>query len=177
MRSEREKPVVRTQMLVRRPVADVFAAMIDPGITSRFWFSKGSARLEAGRHVRWDWEMYGVSTEVEVKRIEQNRRILVEWDGPERPTLVEWSFEPRGEAETFVVIENWGFRGDPEAVMASAIDAAGGFAFLLAGMKAFLEHGIELDLVVDHDPASIVEAWRSRSRARSREPAGVAASP
>jgi hypothetical protein len=32
---------------------------------------------------------------------------------------------------------------------------------LLAALKAFLEHDIELKLVVDHDPAAHVKGWAS----------------
>lgn len=148
-------------MLIRKPAAQVFEAFIDPALTSRFWFSKGSGRLEAGKRVRWDWEMYGASTEVDVKAVEENRRILIEWDGPERPTSVEWTFEPRGEDRTYVTVRNWGFRGDADQAVAQALDSTGGFNLLLAGLKAFLEHGIELKLVPDHAPEALVEGWRS----------------
>ncbi|HEX5759566.1 MAG TPA: SRPBCC family protein [Thermoanaerobaculia bacterium] len=134
-------------MLIRTPVGQVFEALVDRAITSRFWFSKGSGRLEAGKRVRWDWEMYGVAAEVDVKAVEENERILVEWGGPDNPTAVEWTFELRGEDRTFVVVENWGFGGDAEKVVAKALDSTGGFSFLLAGLKAFLEHGIELNLI------------------------------
>ncbi|HSN88929.1 MAG TPA: SRPBCC family protein [Thermoanaerobaculia bacterium] len=161
-----EAPVVaKAQMLIRKPVAQVFEALADPAITSRFWFSKGSARLEAGRQVRWDWEMYGAFAQVDVKAIEENRRILIEWDGPDNPTSVEWTFEPRGEDQTFVTVKNWGFHGDADKVVAQALDSTGGFSFLLAGLKAFLEHGIELNLVADHAPAALVEGWDSRREA------------
>lgn len=157
-----QAPVAKAQMLIRKPVAQVFEAMVDPAITSLFWFSKGSGRLEAGKHVRWDWEMYGVSAEVDVKEVEENRRILVEWGGPDNPTSIEWTFEPRGDDRTFVVVKNWGFGGDAEKVVAEALDSTGGFSFLLAGLKAFLEHGIELNLIADHEPGALVEGWASR---------------
>jgi len=154
-------------MLIHKPVAEVFEALIDPAITSRFWFSKSSGRLETGKQVRWDWEMYGVRTNVNVKDIEMNKRILIEWNGPDNPSLVEWIFESKGDAKTFVVVKNWGFSGDPEKVVAEALDSTGGFSFLLAALKVFLEHGIEPNLVVDHAPDALVAGWSSR-RAASR---------
>jgi uncharacterized protein YndB with AHSA1/START domain len=57
----RNAPVVKTEMRIRKPVAQVFEAFVDPAITSRFWFTKASGRLEPGKpgnKVRWDWEMY-----------------------------------------------------------------------------------------------------------------------
>jgi len=160
-----QAPVARAQMLIRKPAAQVFEALVDPAITSRFWFSKGSGRLEAGRRVQWDWEMYGVGTDVDVQAVEENRRILIEWGGPDNPTSVEWTFEPRGNDQTFVTVKNWGFGGDADKVVAAALDSTGGFSFLLAGLKAFLEHGIELRLVEDHAPAALVEGWSSRREA------------
>lgn len=157
-----QAPVAKAQMFIRKPVAQVFEALVDPAITSRFWFSKGSGRLEAGKHARWDWEMYGVSAEVDVKTVEENRRVLIEWGGPDNPTSVEWTFEPKGEDRTFVSVKNWGFRGDAEKVVAAALDSTGGFSFLLAGLKVYLEHGIEPNLVADHAPDALVEGWVSR---------------
>jgi uncharacterized protein YndB with AHSA1/START domain len=159
MTNSSQTPVAKTQMLIRRPAADVFEAFVDPAITSRFWFTKGSGRLEAGKRVRWDWEMYGVGANVDVRAIEPNARILVEWGLYERPTSVEWTFEPKGDG-TFVVVKNWGFHGTADQVMATALDSMGGFSFLLAGAKAWLEHGIEPNLVVDHAPDAVVEGWR-----------------
>src|SRR5882762_4824616 len=84
-------PVVKTEMLIRKPVAEVFEAFVNPAITTRFWFTKGSGRLEAGKQIRWDWEMYNVSVQVNVKAIEKNARILIEWSAQgHAPTTVEW---------------------------------------------------------------------------------------
>lgn len=154
-----QPPEVRAQMLIRRPAAEVFRAFADPDITTHFWFSRSSGRLEPGAQVRWEWEMYGVGTQVAVKEIEENRRILVEWDGPDAATQVEWTFEPRGDDQTFVTVRNWGFHGGADARVAAAIDSMGGFSLLLAGCKAFLEHGIELKLVEDHAPDALVQGW------------------
>ncbi|EHK53368.1 activator of Hsp90 ATPase 1 family protein [Mesorhizobium alhagi CCNWXJ12-2] len=35
-------------MLIRKPVEEVFEAIVNPDITTKFWFSKGSGRLETG---------------------------------------------------------------------------------------------------------------------------------
>ena len=157
-----EAPIAKAQLLVRKPLREVFEALVDPAITSRFWFSKGSGRLEPGKRIRWDWEMYGHHTNVDVKAIEMNKRILIEWNGPENPTTVEWTFEDKGNNTTFVVVKNWGFTGGAEKVVADALDSTGGFTFVLAALKVFLEHGIEPNFVVDHAPDALVKEWTSR---------------
>lgn len=149
------KPVVKTQMLIRKPVADVYEAFIDPAITTRFWFTKSSGRLEAGKTVQWEWEMVGASAPVYVRAVEQNKRILIEWD--ELPCPVEWLFTSRSDDTTLVTISNWGFHGSDEEAIAQAIDSKGGFTMVLAGLKAWLEHNIELNLVADHNPGAVKE--------------------
>ncbi len=74
-------PVAKAEMLIRKPVAEVFEAFINPEITTKFWFTKSSRRLEVGKQVTWTWEMYNASTQVTVKDVEQNKRILIEWSG------------------------------------------------------------------------------------------------
>jgi hypothetical protein len=71
---------------------------------------------------------------------------------------VEWRFEPRGEWATLVTITNWGFHGSDEAVIAQAIDAKGGFTIVLAGLKAWLEHGVALNLIADQFPDGKLES-------------------
>lgn len=140
-------PVAKTGMLIRRPVAEVFEAFVDPAITTQFWFTKGSGRLEEGKQVQWDWEMYDISVPVTVKVVEQNRRIVIEW-----PSEVEWLFTERPDG-TFVDITCSGFTGTGDEMAQQAMDSAQGFSFVLAGAKALLEHNIKLNLVPDRFPA------------------------
>ena len=144
-----QMPVVQTQMLIRKPAAEVYEAFINPEITTKFWFTKSSGRLEEGQRVRWDWEMYGVGDEVHVKILEPNKRIVIEWSDS---TKTEWTFSPRTENETMVTITNSGFAGSGDEIVNQAIDSMGGYTFLLSGLKAFLEHDIVLNLVADKAP-------------------------
>ncbi len=148
-------PVVAAQMLIRKPVAEVFNAFIDPAVTTKFWFTKSSGRVQAGAQLDWEWEMYGASASVDVQEVTPDRRIVILWDTP--PCAVEWNFEPRGDDATLVRITNSGFVGTQDEVVEKAIDAMGGFTSLLAGLKAFLEHGVLLNLVADHHPDAHVK--------------------
>jgi uncharacterized protein YndB with AHSA1/START domain len=149
---DRNRVQAKAEMLIRKPVAEVFEAFINPDVTSKFWFTRGSARLEAGKQVQWDWEMYNVSVPVQVKQVEQNQRILIEWPGYGSPTSVEWTFTPYGRDATFVTITNAGFSGDDDEIVKSALDSMGGFTMVLAGAKAWLEHNLLLNLIADRFP-------------------------
>ncbi|HEX9090578.1 MAG TPA: hypothetical protein VF831_03770, partial [Anaerolineales bacterium] len=75
----------------------------------------------------------------------------------EQPTLVEWIFSPKGDNATFVSITNTGFSGDGDSLVEQAMGSAAGFGLVLAGLKAYLEHGIELNLVADRFPEQRVD--------------------
>jgi uncharacterized protein YndB with AHSA1/START domain len=150
-----QTPIAKAEMLIRRPFEKVFEAFIDPSITSKFWFTKGSRRLEEGKQVQWDWEMYGTSTKVDVKKIEPNKRILIEWDGYSGRTSVEWLFNARSDNETFVTVSEFGWTGNGDELVKYALNSTGGFTFMISGLKAFLEHNIILNLTADHAPDKI----------------------
>lgn len=147
---------MQTQMLIRRPAAEVFEAFVDPAITTQFWFTRSSGRLDAGQPVVWTWEMYGASAQVIVKAIEPNRRIVIDWGDESGMTQVEWLFAEQS-GGTMVTITNTGFTGDDDSIVAQAVDSSQGFTIVLCGLKALLEHGLRLNLVADRAPEAHVK--------------------
>lgn len=55
---------------------------------------------------------------------------------------------------TLIKISQKGFIGTYEEVLVQAIDTKGGYTIVLAGLKAWLEFGIGLNLVADQSPAA-----------------------
>ena len=143
------------QMRIRRPVKQVFEAFIDPAITKNFWFTKGSGRLEPGKAITWEWEMYNVSTKVLVKDIVDDDRIVIEWGEP--PTIVEFTFRALNDGSTYVTIRNSGFHTSGDELIDEIRDSTGGFTTVVDGLKAFLEHGINLNLISDKYPREIIQ--------------------
>lgn len=146
----KDTPIVETQMMIRKPVETVFRAFIDPAITTKFWFTKSSGPLEVNKTVIWQWEMYNASADVLTKEIIANRLIRVEWGSP--TTTVDYEFTALTEETTYVVIKNYGFHQAGDALIEVIKDSTGGFTTVLDGLKAYLEHGIELNLVRDKFP-------------------------
>jgi len=99
--------------------------------------------------------MYNHSVEIKVLALDRDRRILIEWPSPGGRTLVEWLFTPQGNHATFVSIKNIGFIGSGDEMVKQAISASEGFALVLAGLKALLEHNVMLDLVPDRYPRGL----------------------
>jgi uncharacterized protein YndB with AHSA1/START domain len=149
-------PSVKVGMLVRRPAGDVFQALVDPAITTRFWFTKSSGKVVPGAKIRWDWEMYGASAHVSVKAVEDNRRILIDWGGDgEKPRAVDLRFIPHGDDATYVEVTERGFSGDGDTLVSLVADSTGGFTQVLCALKALLEHDVVLTVVLDHDPKGL----------------------
>jgi len=139
------------KMLIRKSAAEVFEAMTNPQITTNFWFTKSSGRLTGKTMVTWEWEMYNASANVYVKEITLNETLTFEWGNPGR--TVEFRFESFNADSTYVTVKEYGYHETGDALLAVIRDSTGGFTTLLDGMKAFLEHGIRLNLVLDKFPS------------------------
>ncbi|ADV10415.1 SRPBCC family protein [Mesorhizobium ciceri] len=148
-----EKPTAEAGMLIRRPVAEVFEAFVDPAITTKFWFTHGSGRLDSGEQIHWEWRMYGASTTVDVSEIVPNEKIVMQWSDP--PTTVVWTFTEMPGETTFLEVRNFGFAGDGDGQVKEAVGSTGGFTLVLAGAKAWLEQGLTLGLIGDRHPKGV----------------------
>ena len=143
-------PTVECQMTIRKPVSEVFQALIDPRITTKFWFTKSSAPLKVGETVTWQWEMYDVSIQVKVKEIVANKGIALQWGDP--ATMIDFEFTTLTDKSTYVVVKNYGFTQTGEDLIDAINNNAGGFTTMLDGLKVYLEYGIEPNLIKDKFP-------------------------
>src|SRR5436190_16590865 len=143
------------QMLVRKPVEEVFEAFMNPAITKNFWFTKGSGRLEVGKKITWHWDMYNISTTVIAREILRDQKILFEWDDPTK--TVEFNFKSLDEDSTYVTVSECGYDKTGDELLALIKGSTGGFTTVLDGLKAFLEHRINLNLIADKFPKEIVQ--------------------
>lgn len=149
------KPVVTVAgMLIRKPAHDCYEAFVDPAITTNFWFTKSTGRLDQGETVIWTWEMYGVSSPAKPVEIVPDKKIVVEWGELGEASTIEWTFKPLKDG-TFVDVRASNFSGDGDAQVKMAIDVSEGFGIVLCGVKAWLEHGIRLRGVDDRWPKDL----------------------
>jgi len=143
-------------MMIRRPVSEVYKAFIDPEVTTQFWFSKSSAILTEGESVEWTWTMFDHTVLIKVLKLIENELIQIQW-GDDPDVQVFWTFIAIDESKTVVNIKNTGFKGDQETLISQIRDSTGGFSLVVAGLKAWLEHGIHLNLVADKYPGLTTE--------------------
>lgn len=146
----------RAEMLIRRPIQMVFEAFIDPTITSKFWFTIGSGKLIENTKVSWEWEMYNLIIPVYVKQIEPQKSIIIEWGEGKTKSVVAWEFKSLSDDKTFVTITNSDFQSRGDELISQVIDSTSGFALVIAGAKAWLEHEICLNLIDDKHPSELL---------------------
>lgn len=145
------EPTARMELLIRRDPDVVFNAFVDPAIVTRFWFDRTTGPLAPGARVTWFWDRYDASADIRVLEFEPNEHLLIEWDsGTDLAATVDWRFEPiAGRGTAVRVVERGAFDTDPAKAIDQVADSTAGFALVLAAAKAFLEHGIELNIVAD----------------------------
>lgn len=146
----------KVEMLIRKPIQEVFNAFIDPEVTTKFWFTHSSGKLIEGSSQTWTWEMYDLAVPLKVKKVVQHEMIVIEWGTGEHQSIVQWDFKSITPNATFVTITNHSFQGTGEALTAKVIDSTGGFTLVVAGLKAWLEHSIQLNLVGDKFPKELM---------------------
>ncbi len=136
-------------MLIRKPIQEVFEAFINPEITTNFWFTKSTGKLEEGKTIIWEWEMYNAKSEVKVLQIIQNQLIKTEWGLFSNNVDYEFKEMEKG---TLVIIKSYGYSEKGDELLSVINDNTGGFTTVLDGCKAYLEHGINLRLIEDKFP-------------------------
>lgn len=144
------KIFVQAQMLIRKPIHEVFEAFINPEITTNFWFTKSTGKLEEGKTIIWEWEMYNAKSEVKVLQIIPNQLIKTEWGLFSNNVDYEFKEMEKG---TLVIIKSYGYSEKGDELLSVINDNTGGFTTVLDGCKAYLEHGINLKLIEDKFPS------------------------
>ncbi|MFF2372848.1 SRPBCC family protein [Streptomyces xiamenensis] len=135
---------------VARPCAEAYEAVADPEQLSRYFTTGGArGRLEAGAQVEWDFADFPGAFPVTVIEADPPRRLAIEW-GAEASvseggtTRVTFEFEPiDGDSRTLVTITETSWRATPDGAKA-AFGNCEGWTGMLAALKVWLEHGINL---------------------------------
>ena len=136
---------------IARPVEEVFEAVADPDQLSSYFTTGGAkGRLETGATVTWDFADFPGAFPVHVVEVEPNRRIVLHWaanddtqHGSSYDTTVTMTFEPLDGGRTLVTIAEEGWR-DTDEGRAAAFDNCEGWTGMLACMKVWVEHRINL---------------------------------
>lgn len=133
---------------IARPVADVYEAVADPEQLSKYFATGGArGRLEPGADVSWDFADFPGRFPVTVVEADPPRRLVIRWEGAESvepDTTVTFEFEPvDDDARTLVTITESSWKATADGAK-RAFSNASGWTGMLAALKVWLEHGINL---------------------------------
>jgi uncharacterized protein YndB with AHSA1/START domain len=135
---------------IARPCAEVYEAVADPEQLSRYFATGGArGRLEPGADVTWDFHDFPGRFPVTVVEADPPRRIVIEWDASEAygdasTTTTIFEFEPiDGDTRTLVTITESSWKATPQGAK-SAFGNCEGWTGMLAALKVWVEHGINL---------------------------------
>jgi uncharacterized protein YndB with AHSA1/START domain len=135
---------------VSRPCAEVYEAVADPDQLSKYFTTGGArGRLEAGAEVTWDFHDYPGAFPVAVLEAEPSRRIVIQRGGDETTsengtTTTTFEFEPLdGDTRTLVSITESSWKPTADGAK-SAFGNCEGWTGMLAALKIWVEHGINL---------------------------------
>jgi uncharacterized protein YndB with AHSA1/START domain len=139
------EPKFQVQLKIRKPVAEVFDAVVRPEKLSGYFVQSASGPLAEGATVKWKFAEVPEAFDVVVRQVVANERIVFEWpaEADGYNTRVEMVFKPLDERNTMVQIGESGWREDPAGIKAS-YGNAGGWMHMMCCLKAYLEYGINL---------------------------------
>lgn len=131
---------------IAKPVHEVFEAVADPGKLSGYFTTGGAkGRLAASSVVTWDFADFPGAFPVTVVEVVQDARIVLRWGSSEGAgeNTVTMTFEGLEDGRTLVTITETGW-SETQKGIDGAVGNTEGWAGMLAAMKVYLEHGINL---------------------------------
>ncbi len=137
------------QTKIKRPVADVFDAVVSSERMKNYFVDGASSDLIEGKEVTWRWDHYGENPVV-VRKVVENELVELaidsrEWDKTKDEAyevLVIFEFEEL-EDGTMLSISEQGWKTDADGLKGSH-DNCGGWTHMAMCLKAYIEHGIDL---------------------------------
>jgi len=134
---------------ISRPCREVYEAVADPAQLSKYFTTGGATgRLESGTVATWDFHDFPGAFPVTVVEAVPNERIVIQWGGEattdDSGTTTTFEFEPIDDgARTLVTISESSWK-PTQTGAERAFDNCEGWTGMLAALKVWLEHGINL---------------------------------
>ncbi|KXO89168.1 SRPBCC domain-containing protein [Tsukamurella pseudospumae] len=134
---------------VARPTAQVYEAVADPQQLSEYFTTGGArGRLESNTEVTWDFADFPGAFPVQVVEADPHSKIVIRWAAEHAvtgaDTTVTFEFEPvDDDSRTLVTITESAFAASGDGAK-SAFGNCMGWTGMLAALKVWVEHGINL---------------------------------
>jgi uncharacterized protein YndB with AHSA1/START domain len=131
---------------IRKPVAEVFDAVVNPKKLSGYFTTGGSSgALVPGSTVTWDFADFPGAFPVHVREVVPERLIVLQWqaaDG-EYDTTVRMEFEALDDRSTLIRISESGWK-ETQKGLDSSYGNCSGWMQMLCCLKVYAEQGKNL---------------------------------
>jgi uncharacterized protein YndB with AHSA1/START domain len=134
----------QVSLKIRKPVAEVYDAVVDPKKLSGYFIESSTGPLIQGTTVKWKFAEVPDAFDVIVREAVPSSRVVLEWAGGHTyNTTVEMDFKPIDEGNTTLQIGEGGWRLEKNDIQLPG-GSAGGWMHMLCSLKCYLEYGINL---------------------------------
>ena len=133
----------KVQLGILQSASEIFEAVVNPDIMTRYFISGSTGRMESGKTLTWTWTDYEGEHEIKVGKIEKDKVVSFEWSGSGVNCVVVITLEPKGNDKTLVMITESEWPADYKGANQCMGQVEGWTHFLMC-MKAYLEYGIDL---------------------------------
>ena len=131
-----------TKFELLKPASEVFEAFVDPKKIGNFWFSSSSERWEQGKTVTLKYDEYDALVDIEVIKIDINKKIVFQWGADGDKHIVTISLKELDNLSTHIEITEEGFKGNTDNLLSQMIDNKEGWVYMLTCLKGYLEFGV-----------------------------------
>src|SRR5690606_28875583 len=134
------KLTARVSLQIQKPVEEVFEAIVNPQIMTKYFISESSGRMETGKELFWEFGDFPGKFPVKVTEVQSDSMVSFVWD---EETIVRIILEEQTDKSTVVTITE-GEKELSEKNLEWLIGNTFGWGNFLDCMKAYLEYGINL---------------------------------
>jgi uncharacterized protein YndB with AHSA1/START domain len=128
------------------PPDRAYEAVADPAqLQQHFTMAGAKGRIETGATVTWEFADFPGPFPVDVVEADPPRRLVFDWGHPsgDGTNRVSFRFEPVDDNRCKVLVSETGWTADADGLK-DAFGNCMGWTHMLAAMKAWLDHGIQL---------------------------------
>lgn len=134
------KLTAKATLQIQKPIAEVFEAIVNPEIMTKYFISESNGRMETGKELTWEFGDFPGKFPVKVLEVQSNKSVSFVWD---EETVVNIILEKQPDTSTVVKV----FEGEKELNEKNIewlVSNSFGWGNFLDCMKAYLEYRIPL---------------------------------
>lgn len=136
--------VAKTSLEIAKPAHEVYNAIVDDKLMSKYFITSASGPMVEGETVTWNFEDHGSQFDVQVLALERDSRIAFSWPCTGKVTHVEIVLKPIADgSRTFIGVteSDWPVTVEGAKLMSGQV---AGWMHMFLCIKGLLEFNVHL---------------------------------